>query len=158
MNIIHSPERASEILLNEIIHEQDLPIYLVKNYMATTKDNDPESDPEFTVDEIIPVLRLVLLSGLVYFVPGHRKVINKNIPVIAHHGRLQEDIWYGKIDKIVDGIRYQLENWDWPDQGYFIPKQKAQELNKICREKYGYDRFVFVEPTDDTIKQPLKYE
>jgi hypothetical protein len=155
MIIIHSPEQAAEHLLNEIIYEQDLPLYLVENYMANWTEDDP--DPEFTHDDIINVLRHVLNSELIHFVPGHRKVADKTLP-IAHHGRFHEDVWHGNNERILVGIRNQLENWDTFDKGYFIPKKKAEEQNSMYREKFNYDRFIFIEPNDNELRQPLKIE
>jgi hypothetical protein len=157
MIIIHSPERAAQNLLEEIINVQDLPLYLVENYMAdTSDDDDPELDPEFTHDDIINVLRHVLNSGLIFFAPGHRMIIDKNIPILAESGRFQEDIWHGDNERILIGIRNQLENWEWKDLGYFIPKQKAEAQNDMYQKKFGYDEFIFIEPNDEELRQPLK--
>jgi hypothetical protein len=153
--IIYTTQQAAKAVLDEIMNVQDLPLYQVDAYFA--EYNEGEADPEFTLEEIINVLRLVLQSELVYFVPGHCKLIEATI-AIGEHGRHQEDIWHGDVERILQGIAYQWNHWEAFDQGYFVPKLKAHAQNRQYREKYGYDRFVFVEPTDDELKQQLKYE
>jgi hypothetical protein len=81
------------------------------------------------------------------------------LPATADFRKIyQEDIWCGDMEKILTGIRHQWEHWEAFDQGYFIPKLKAEQQNSAYLGNYGYDQYVFVEPTDDTLKQPLKYE
>jgi hypothetical protein len=153
--IIYTTQQAAKAVLDEIINVQDLPLYQVNAYFA--EYSEEETDPEFTLHNVVNVLRLVFQSHLIYFVPGHRRLVDATIP-IGDHGRHQEDIWHGDIERILEGICYQWEHWEACDQGYFIPKQKVEQQNSNYREKYGYDRFVFVEPTNEELKQQLKYE
>jgi hypothetical protein len=153
MIIIHSPERAAQNLLEEIINVQDLPLYHMETYMADTSDDDPEPDPEFTHDEIINVIRHVLSSGLAYFAPSYLESPDEEEAKIAPE-RLQTKIWHGNIERILAGIRHQLQHWDTIDQGAFIAKRRMQRLNSQHLAEHGEDKYIFIEPTDADLWRP----
>jgi hypothetical protein len=152
MIIIHSPERAAQNLLEEIINVQDLPLYHVETYMADTSDDDPEPDPEFTHDDIIKVLRHVLTPGFVYFMPNYNEPLTKDE---TQHDpeQLQINVWRGDTESILYGIRYQLDNWAAFNRGAFISKERLARRNEEHINTFGFNKFVFVEPTEAETKR-----
>jgi hypothetical protein len=147
MIIIHSPERAAQNLLEEIINVQDLPLYQVEAYMADSSEHDPEPDPEFTHDDIITVLRHVLASDLVFFSPSYLESPSEE-EAKMNMDRLQCKIWHGDIERILNGIRHQLDHWDYIDKGAFMSKETIDRQNKEHFSSFGENKYIFIKPSD----------
>ncbi len=143
--IIYTTQQAANAVLDEITKVQDLPLYQVDAYFA--EYSEEEANPEFTLDEIIDVLRIALSSGLVYFSPSYLESPSEDETKMDIE-RLQNKIWHGDIERILHGIRHQWEHWAYIDQGAFISKESIDRQNQTHFAKFSENKYIFIEPTD----------